>query len=66
MDSLLSTRSRRLGFGLCLVAWTLLQLLFSAVRGLHLTSVIGISLQMGIAAAFIYSGMAIGTRRHST
>ena len=58
MINALAAPGRRIGAGLCLLTWTTLQFLFVASRGLHLTSIVGLALQVGIAAALIYSGLS--------
>ena len=58
MINALAAPSRRIGAGLCLITWSLLQFLFVASRGLHLASIVGLALQVGIAAGLIYSGVA--------
>ena len=64
MINALAAPSRRIGFGLCIIAWTALQFVFVASRGLHLTSMIGLGLQVGIAAALIFSGLARRPQQH--
>ena len=59
MITALAAPHRRISLGLCLIAWTLLQFLFVVSRGLQLTSMIGLGLQVGIATALIYSGLRL-------
>ena len=62
MINALAAPGRRIGLGLCILAWVALQFLFVVSRGLHLTSIIGLGLQVGIASAMIYSGLRL--RQH--
>jgi hypothetical protein len=64
MINALAAPGRRIGLGLCLIAWATLQFLFVVSRGLHLTSMIGLGLQVGIASAVIYSGLRLRGQDH--
>ena len=59
MINALAAPGRRIGVGLCILAWAFLQFMIVVNRGLHLTSMIGLGLQVGIASAMIYSGLRL-------
>jgi hypothetical protein len=62
MTSLVATPGRRIGIGLLIVAWCAVQFVVALNGGLHFLSIVGLGLQVGIAAAFIYSGIALRVR----
>jgi hypothetical protein len=64
MPLLLATPSRRIGLGILLLAWSTVQFLMVA-RDLHFLSRLGLGVQVGIAAALIYSGMGRHGPRHA-
>jgi hypothetical protein len=64
MTSLLATPGRRIGIGLLIIAWCVVQFVVALGGGLHILSIVGLGLQVGIAAAFIYSGIARRVRYH--
>jgi hypothetical protein len=53
----------RIILGLCLIVWASVQLILVSQHGLPLTSRIGLGLQVGAAAALIYSGTRARHRR---
>jgi hypothetical protein len=57
MPNLLATRPRRIGLGLCIIALATLQFVLVSNWG-SITREVGLSLQVGVAAALIYSGIA--------
>jgi hypothetical protein len=63
MINVLATRPRRIGLGLCVIAWATVQFLLVS-RSLALASQIGLSLQVGIGVALIYSGIARARQPH--
>jgi hypothetical protein len=64
MNSLLATPRRRIGIGLVIITWCAVQFLLALGGGLHFASIVGLGLQVGIAAAFIYSGIALRAGPH--
>lgn len=53
----------RIILGLCLIAWASVQFVLVSQHGLPLASRIGLGLQVGAAAALIYSGTRARQRR---
>jgi len=65
MINVLATRPRRIGLGLCIIAWATVQFVVVSHWGLPLASRIGLGLQVGVAAALIYSGVARARQHHA-
>jgi hypothetical protein len=53
----------RIVLGLCIIAWASVQFVLISQQGLPLASRIGLGLQVGVAAALIYSGTRARRRR---
>jgi hypothetical protein len=64
MSQFFASPSRRIGAGLVILAWTTLQFLLVA-RTLDFVSRLGLGIQVGIAAAVVYSGIARMRQSHS-
>jgi hypothetical protein len=62
MTTLLASPGRRIGIGLLIIAWCAVQFVIALNGGLHFPSIVGLGVQVGIAAAFIYSGIALRVR----
>ncbi len=56
MAQLFHTPRGRIILGLCIIAWTSVQFVVVSQQGLPLASRIGLGVQVGVAAALIYSG----------
>jgi hypothetical protein len=54
----LATPGRRIAIGLFIIAWCAVQFVVALGGGLHFPSIVGLGIQVGIAAAFIFSGIA--------
>lgn len=63
MSQIFATPARRIAAGLVILAWTTLQFLLVA-RTLDFASRVGLGIQVGVAAAVLYSGIVRRRHRH--